>query len=290
MDHPLGSDHLDVPSLLRDHNLQPNKSLGQNFLIEPKYLQLVVEAGEINDQDTVLEIGSGVGNLTRLLASRAGQVVAVEIDQNLIPILIETTSGYGNILVKQGDILDFKINELISKQPFKVIANIPYYIASKIIRYLMTGSLKPIRLILTVQKEVADRICAQSGKYNLLALSVQVFGEPSIVSHIPAGSFYPVPKVDSAIVRIDTYSEPRISSVYLDTYFYLARAGFSQKRKNLRNSLSAGTTMDKETAEDLLNSAGIDITRRAETLSIDEWRKLTLDYQEKVIGKDTQGN
>jgi 16S rRNA (adenine1518-N6/adenine1519-N6)-dimethyltransferase len=279
MDHPLGPDRIDVPGLLKKHGLKPDKSLGQNFLIDPHYLNLVADYGASNNQDTVLEIGAGIGNLTRLLGSRFREVVAVEIDANLIPILRETTREFSNIQVVQGDILEFEISKLITSPPFQVIANIPYYITSKIIRYLMTGSTKPQNMILTIQKEVAERICSLSGKHSLLSLSVQVFGRPSIESKIPAGAFYPVPKVESAIVKIDMFSSPLIPAEYLESFFKIARAGFSQKRKNLRNSLSSGTGMDKKSCEQLLNNTGINFQRRAETLSIEEWKNVTLEYQ-----------
>lgn len=279
MDHPLGPDRIDVPGLFKKHGLKPDKSLGQNFLIDPHYLNLVADYGASNNQDTVLEIGAGIGNLTRLLGSRFRKVVAVEIDANLIPILRETTREFSNIQVVQGDILEFEISKLITSPPFQVIANIPYYITSKIIRYLMTGSTKPQNMILTIQKEVAERICSLSGKHSLLSLSVQVFGRPSIESKIPAGAFYPVPKVESAIVKIDMFSSPLIPAEYLESFFKIARAGFSQKRKNLRNSLSSGTGMDKKSCEQLLNNTGINFQRRAETLSIEEWKNVTLEYQ-----------
>lgn len=286
MDHPLGSEWIDVQGLIKKHGLQPKKNLGQNFLIDPQYLNQVTEAGEIVDQDTVLEIGAGIGNLTRLLGAKAGHVIAVEIDPNLIPILREVTKEYSNIKVIHGDILALDISDIITSLPFQVIANIPYYITSKIIRYLMTGSVKPQRIILTIQNEVAERICVLSGKQSLLSLGVQVFGRPSIESKIPAGAFFPVPKVDSAVVRIDMFPSPLIPAEYLETFFYLARAGFSQKRKNLRNSLSAGTILDKNSCEQLLQTAGIDIQRRAETLSIEEWKKLTLEYRGKVFHQE----
>ncbi|MBK5109595.1 MAG: ribosomal RNA small subunit methyltransferase A, partial [Anaerolineales bacterium] len=245
MDHPLDSERLDIPRLIKEYGLKPDKGLGQNFLIDPHYLSSVADAGEISDQDTVLEIGAGIGNLTRFLVTRAKRVVAVEIDADLIPVLIEVTRKYSNIEIIQGDILGFEIEELIASPTFLVIANIPYYITSKIIRHLMTSKMKPQRVILTIQKEVADRICTPDGKSSLLSLSVRVFGDPSIVTKIPAGAFYPAPKVDSAIVRIDMLSSPMIPARHLETFFYLAKAGFSQKRKNLRNSLSAGIGLDK---------------------------------------------
>jgi 16S rRNA (adenine1518-N6/adenine1519-N6)-dimethyltransferase len=278
MDHPLDPGKLDIPGLIKRHGLTPNKNLGQNFLIDHHYLSRVIQAAEINNKDNVLEIGAGVGNLTRLLAASANQVTAVEIDSQLINILRETTSGFSNIQVVHGDILSFEITQLISSVPFLVVANIPYYITSKIVRYLMSGSIKPQRIVLTIQMEVAERICAISGKHSLLSLSVQVFGNPSLKSRVPAGAFFPTPKVDSAIVRIDLYSNPLIHVDHLDIFFYLARAGFSQKRKNLRNSLTSGTNLDKASIEILLYRAGIQQTRRAESLSIEEWKKVVAEY------------
>ena len=278
MDHPLSHPQLDIPGLLKQHGLEPNKSLGQNFLIDPVYLTRVVEAGAISEEDTVLEIGAGVGNLTLLLGTKAKEVIAVEIDSALIPILSEIAGPYQNIKVIHGDILGYELVDLMPSSQYQVVANIPYYITSKLIRHLMTSESHPQRIILTIQKEVAERICAPSGKLSLLGLSVQVFGHPEIKSNIPAGAFYPPPKVDSAIVRIDMHPAPLIPEEHLDTFFNLAKAGFSQKRKNLRNSLSGGLNMEKKSIEELLGSVGIDHRRRAETLTIDEWKTVTLKY------------
>ena len=286
MDHPVDPGRLDVPKLLKDHDLKPNKRLGQNFLIDPHYLNLVADAGKVTQQDTVLEIGAGIGNLTRLLGAQARQVIAVEIDADLIPILVDTCKDYPSVKVIHGDILAFEVKDLVGTPTFQVIANIPYYITSKIIRHLMTGEAKPDRIILTVQKEVADRICAPPGKISLLSLSVLVFGKPSVLNKIPAGAFYPPPQVDSAIVKINMLPSPLIPIENLETFFLLARAGFSQKRKNLRNSLSAGLGLDKRSTEQLLQSVNIDFRRRAETLTIDEWKSVTTVYKNKYSPKN----
>jgi 16S rRNA (adenine1518-N6/adenine1519-N6)-dimethyltransferase len=155
-----------------------------------------------------------------------------------------------------------------------VAANIPYYITSALLRHLLEAPNPPSRLILTVQKEVADRICAQVGDLSLLALSVQVYSSPKIAAKIPAGAFYPAPKVDSAVVRIDLYPQPLIEPDKLDKYFRLIKAGFSQKRKTLRNAISAGMRWSKDETEKILADAGIDPQRRAQTLSLDEWKSL----------------
>ena len=278
VDNPLNLSQLDVPGLLKRHGLQPDKNLGQNFLIDPIYLKRVAEAGNIKQEDIVLEIGAGLGNLTRLLGVQAKEVLAVELDPDLIPILEGVTNTYPNIQIIQGDILKIDLVDLIPDTGYLVVANIPYYITSNLIRHLMTAKKRPARIVLTIQREVAERICAQHGKLSLLGLSVQVFGFPEIVSKVPASAFYPPPKVDSAIVRIELYPSPRIPEILLNTFFQLARAGFSQKRKTLRNSLSAGLQQKKITIENLLGDAGIDAMRRAETLSLDEWKSLTILY------------
>ncbi|MFL7890644.1 MAG: rRNA adenine dimethyltransferase family protein, partial [Anaerolineales bacterium] len=178
MDHPLNSSDLNIPKLLKQVGHHPNKRLGQNFLIDPRYLKRVADAGEIIDQDQVLEIGAGVGNLTVLLARKAKQVIAVEIDSSLIPILNQVVKTYPNITIVQGDILELDLLELVGATSYHVVANIPYYITSKLIRKLMTSSAYPQNVILTIQNEVADRICARTGKLSLLGLSVQIFGHP----------------------------------------------------------------------------------------------------------------
>jgi len=278
MDTPLNLPPLNTPSLLRRFNLKPRKSLGQNFLVDEVALQKVIKAAEIGKHDLVLEIGPGLGNLTRYLAINAKEVIAVELDSNLIPILHEVLDEHENVEIIKADILELELNQVIHQQDYYVIANIPYYITSAIIRQLMEADNKPKRIVLTIQQEVARRILAKPGKLSLLALSVQVFGYPSIAARIPAGAFYPQPKVDSAVIRVDTYHEPLIPQEQLSTFFILAKAGFSQKRKTLRNSLSGGLALSKEQCELMLQEANIDPQRRAQTLSLDEWKLLTETY------------
>ncbi len=273
---------LNVPELLRQYGLRPDKSLGQNFLVDPAALARVVEAAQVGPDQAVLEIGPGLGSLTRLLAVQARRVVAVELDSQLIPVLENVLAPFSNVQVVQGDILAVDLNRLmlsspeaLSPPPYLVVANIPYYITSAVIRRLLEAPRQPERAVLTVQSEVAERLCASPGDLSLLALSVQVYGEPRLVGRIPASSFYPAPQVDSAIVRIDLYPQPVIPVDHLKTFFRLAKAGFSQKRKNLRNSISAGMGWSQEQAAERLQAAGIDPRRRAETLTLEEWRALT---------------
>jgi 16S rRNA (adenine1518-N6/adenine1519-N6)-dimethyltransferase len=254
--------------------------LGQNFLTDSGVLKKIVQAAELTPQDRVLEIGAGLGSLTCILAASSAHVVAVEIDKKLVPILKEVTASQPNIQVVQGDMLELDPAVLMAGSEYVVVANIPYYITSALIRHLLAGPCKPARMVLTMQKEVAARICAQPGDYSLLALSVQVFGEPKVVLNIPAGAFFPSPKVDSATLRIDLFSEPLIPTVNLDCFFQLARIGFSQKRKTMRNTLAAGLHWNGNEAAELLSAAGIDANRRAQTLEIPEWRTLVLEYMD----------
>lgn len=274
----------DVPALLRRYNLRPDKGLGQNFLVDDSALREITMIAGTTPDDTVLEIGPGMGSLTRYLASSSKRVVAVELDERFTPILNEVLLPYSNVHLVEGDILALNPADLISRGDYLVVANIPYYITTALIRHLLEASHPPKRIILTVQEEVGLRICAHPGKMSLLSLSVQVYGEPQISARIPAGSFYPVPKVDSAVIRIDLFSVPRIPSADLDLFFRLAKAGFSQKRKTLRNALSAGMRWETGEASDILISAGIDPQRRAETLSLQEWGGLV-----SVLTGSTQG-
>ncbi len=273
----------DVRELLDRYGLRPRKGLGQNFLVDEAALIQVVTVADISEDDVVLEVGPGLGGLTRHLAGQARTVVAVELDDRFMKPLTEILSPYPNVRLVQGDILDLDPAGLVASDAYLVVANIPYYITSALIRHLLDAPVRPRRLVLTVQREVAQRICAEPGQLSLLALSVQVFGEPQVRARLPARAFYPSPKVDSSVVRVDIYAEPVIPQASLKDFFRLARAGFSQKRKNLRNALSGGLSLSKDAVVELLEAAGIDPRRRAQTLSLAEWRTLT----EVFAGKET---
>jgi 16S rRNA (adenine1518-N6/adenine1519-N6)-dimethyltransferase len=269
---------LNAPALLREHGLHANKGLGQNFLDDPSALESIIRAASIQPQDTVLEIGPGLGSLTRYLALSAREVTAVELDDDLIPILQTVLAPYPNVRVIAGDILKLSPSILAQSDDYLVVANVPYYITSAIFRHLLAKPPRPRRMVLTIQKEVAERICARPGDMSLLSLSVQVYGEPRIEAVLPAKNFFPAPLVDSAIIRVDMYPQPRIAAELLDAFFHVIKAGFSQKRKTLRNALSAGLRLSPGDAGQLLEGAGIDPMRRAETLSIEEWSVLTAHY------------
>ncbi len=269
---------LNVPQLLRRYGLRPDRRLGQNFLVSPGGLARVVEAADLAPDDAVLEIGPGVGSLTVLLAERARRVVAVELDERLRPALEAVLRPYPQVTLVFGDILKQDIAALMGRGAYKVVANIPYYITSAVIRHLLAARTRPERLVLTVQREVAERITAQPPHMSLLALSVQVFGEARLAARLPAGAFYPRPQVDSAVVRVDVTS-PRVPEAQLDAFFRLAKAGFAQRRKTLRNALAAGLGWPTAQALALLEAAAIDPRRRAETLSLGEWATLTAAYE-----------
>jgi len=265
---------LHVPDLLRRHNMSPQKSLGQNFLADHNALLKVVRDADVSQDDNVLEIGAGVGNLTRLLAVQAKQVTAVEIDKGLFPILEEVTRPFDNIRLVKGDILELSLESLFNEDGYLVVANIPYYITSVVIRHLLEVQVRPARIVLTIQREVAERIVNKDKKMSLLSLSVQVYGDARIGSHIPASCFYPEPNVDSTVLIIDVYPQPKLSAEGIKTLFNLAHAAFNQKRKMLRGSLSPLLGKNKQAAAALLEKAGIDSRQRPEVLSLDDWIRL----------------
>ncbi len=267
-----------ISTILKKHNLVPDKSLGQNFLTDPAILEKITGIAGVTDKDTVLEIGAGLGHLTAQLANSAEQVVAVELDERFIPVLEENLVEYENIKIIQGDILSLKIQDLVQENDYLVVANIPYYITSRIIRNLLESELKPNRIILTIQHEVAQRVCAKTGKMSLLSLSVLMYGEPSLEMRIPAGAFFPAPKVDSAVVLLNLHSEPLLAGKLRVKFFKIIKAGFLHKRKTLRNSLSKGLAWAPLEVEKMLQEASIDPQRRAETLSMSEWLELTRYY------------
>lgn len=275
---------MDLRTTLKQFNFTPRKSLGQNFLFDPALLDRIVAAAEVTPTDTVLEIGPGAGSLTRHLAEVAARVIAVELDDRLIPILHHTLEAFPNVTLIHGDILKVNLQSLVettrdtrsvvSTAGYKVVANIPYHLTSAIIRYLLTGQVKPSSIVLTVQREVAGRICAAPPEMSLLAVGVQFYGRPRLVGGIPAGAFYPKPKVDSAIVRIELFDQPALPDSEADRFFKIVKAGFGQKRKQLRNALSAGLRLKGMEVDERLRAAGMDPARRAETLTIKEWLKL----------------
>jgi 16S rRNA (adenine1518-N6/adenine1519-N6)-dimethyltransferase len=268
-----------ISVLLKKYSLHPDKSLGQNFLTDPVIINNIVTIAGITNQDAVLEIGAGLGHLTFQLAQKAGSVTAVELDKRLIDPLQEILKDFPNTRIIQGDILQLSVKDLVPAKNFLVVANIPYYITSQIIRNLLENRPKPQRIILTIQREVAQRICASAGKLSVLALSVLIYGSPTIELTIPAGAFFPVPKVDSAVVLIKPYQAPLLPDPQRKIYFKLIKAGFQHKRKTIRNSFIRTLGWHPDQVLKLLQETGIDPKRRAETLSLEEWLTLTRSYE-----------
>lgn len=260
--------------LLRFHAIQPKKSLGQNFLHDPNALEKIVQIAALPPGAEVLEIGPGTGNLTRVLAQHAARVVAVEADDRLLPLLRAQFATTPTVELVHADILALDLMALFGARPFYVVANLPYYITSAILRRLLEGRPRPARIVITVQREVADRLVAAPGDMSLLAVSVQFYGRPQIALRLNPAAFWPRPEVDSAVVRIDVYAQPPVDVADEATFFRVVRAGFGQKRKQLRNALGGGLRIDKPAADALLAQAGIAPHRRAETLTLAEWAAL----------------
>ena len=267
-------------SLLRQFDIKPKKSLGQNFLVDERAAVRILAAAELSADEVVLEIGAGLGALTRHLAEATARVVAVELDQRLMPVLEHTLAAYSNVQLVHGDILKLDPASLMPPV-YKVVANIPYYITSALLRHLLEADVSPTLMVLTVQEQVARRIVAAPGDMSLLALGVQFYGRPRIVARLKPGAFFPRPRVNSAVVQIDLRpgARPALDVADVDFFFRLAKAGFSQRRKQLRNSLAGGLRQPQVEVDAALAQAEIDPRRRAETLSLDEWAALTRVFQ-----------
>ncbi|NWF69808.1 MAG: 16S rRNA (adenine(1518)-N(6)/adenine(1519)-N(6))-dimethyltransferase RsmA [Chloroflexi bacterium] len=265
--------------LLEHYEIVPKKSLGQNFLHDPNALEKIATIAEIMPQDTVLEIGPGTGALTEVLAQRARHVIAVEVDTRLQPLLEARLGVYDNVVLMFADILETDVLKLVGSKPFSVVANLPYYITSAILRHLLENYRRPQKLVLTVQEEVAQRLVARPDDMSLLTVSVQFYGKARIAMKLNPAVFWPRPDVDSAVVVIETYDRPSINVPSSEAFFKVVRAGFSQKRKQLKNALGSGLGLSHEAAAGLLERAGIDPRRRAETVTLEEWAALT-----RVVG------
>jgi 16S rRNA (adenine1518-N6/adenine1519-N6)-dimethyltransferase len=259
--------------LLRRYRLTAKKHLGQHFLVDPNVLDRILDAADLSSADTVLEVGPGLGLLTQALARRCGRVVAIEVDRRLIAVLGETLAGLTNVEIVPADVLTVDPAAL-ADGPYLVVANLPYYITSPVLRHFLEAARQPDRLVVMVQKEVADRIVAKPGALSVLAISVQVYGTPRIVTVVPPSAFLPPPEVASAVLRIDVHPTPLVAPDEREWFFKVVNAGFSHPRKQLHNALAQALWFEPGGAMAALEAAGIDPMRRAQTLSIDEWRRL----------------
>jgi 16S rRNA (adenine1518-N6/adenine1519-N6)-dimethyltransferase len=275
---PFSGDLTDIGTLKRllaRHGIAPNKGLGQHLLTSRRALNAVVAAAELTPNDAVLEVGAGPGVLTCELAQFARRVVAVELDRAVLPVLRETTAGLANVEIIPRNLLEVDPAEVFGAEPYKLVANLPYYITSLILRYLLESANAPRVLVVMVQREVAERLVAGPGEMSLLALSVQFYGTPRIVTYVPATAFYPPPKVDSAVVRVDLHPAPLLDAAASEMFFELIHAGFAEKRKQVHNTLVRHIDAPRATIDRWLAEGDIDPMRRAQTLSLEEWLRLT---------------
>jgi 16S rRNA (adenine1518-N6/adenine1519-N6)-dimethyltransferase len=265
---------------------RPKRRFGQHFLTDPHILERIVGLAEVGPADTVVEVGPGRGSLTDVLARRARRVVAVEVDRDLIEGLRDRFDATPNVSIVEGDVLSLPPDELLRRAgatpPYVVVANLPYNVASAVLRHFLESRIPPTRMTVMVQREVADAIVARPGAMSLLSVAVQMYGDARTVLKVPPGAFQPPPRVQSAVVRIDVLPRPRVD-VPLDEFFMLVRAGFATPRKQLRNGLSIALHIAPVEAERVLRVAGVDPARRPQTLSIDEWAALTRAWRARDV-------
>ena len=277
---PAAHDELDLTNihelrnLLYAHHMRPNKAFGQNFLVDRAILQRIIEAAEIEPNDQVLEVGAGTGVLTRELAKHARRVVAVELERDMLALLTKTTGEFRNVELLARNLLYLDPQEVFEQEPYKLVANLPYYITAPTFRHFLESGNAPRLLVVMVQYEVAQRIVAGPGDLSLLGVSIQFYGQPKIIAHVPARAFYPAPKVDSAILRVDLRKQVPLTPEQRDSFFRLVQAGFAERRKQLHNSLTHHLHQKNEEVRASLMAANIDPSRRAETLSIEDWLRL----------------
>ena len=283
MDKPIIASPQVTQHILNRFKLRADKKLGQNFLIDENVVRQIVEAAELSEADTVLEVGPGIGTLTQGLAESKAKVVAVELDTRLLPVLATTLNGYDNVRVVHGDILKVNIMEEVGAPSFKVCANLPYYITTPIIFALLEKRLPMERLVAMVQKEVAERMAAQPGgkEYGALSVAIQYYTEPKIAFIVPPTSFIPAPAVDSAVIVCKRREKPPVEVCDEGLFFRVVKAAFSLRRKMLSNSLKNMGIKSEQVAK-WLELAGVDGKRRAETLSLEDFAKLTNSFNEAV--------
>lgn len=275
----------ETKTLLKQAGLRARKGLGQHFLVDGTFIKYMISAAELEQNDIVIEVGPGLGVLTRALAEQNVHVLAVEKDEQLAGLLKTNFQPCQNVTIINRDILTVDLPEILGFNRnsgnralrYKVVANLPYYITSPVLRFFLEAPHKPDNMVVMVQKEVARQITAKPGDMSLLSVGIQVYGDPRIIKYVPARSFYPQPEVDSAILRISVFAKPLVD-VDINSFFTLVRAGFSAARKQIVNPLSHGLEMSKPDTLSMLLRAGIDPQRRAETLSIEEWGKLWHEY------------
>ncbi len=265
-------------NIVRRHNIKAQKKFGQNFLTDDNVLDEIVEAAGVGSSDHVIEIGPGLGTLTKRLAEKAGHVTAIEIDRQMIPVLDEVLSEYENTRVICADVLKTDMQEIAGMYPdenVKVVANLPYYITTPIVTGLLESGVRYKSITVMVQTEVAERMQTGPGskEYGALSLAVQYYSQPRIIVDVPPESFYPMPGVDSSVIRLDLYEEPPFRVKDPDRMFRIIKASFMQRRKTLSNALqnNPDTHIPREKTEEILGSLGLDLKIRGEALTLEQF-------------------
>ena len=275
------SSHSATMDLVKRHGFKFTKSLGQNFLIDDNIVDKIVAGAGIGPSDKIIEVGPGIGTLTREMASRAGALMAVEIDKNLIPILADTLGDFENVKIVNEDIIKADIRGLIDENlsggPVKLVANLPYYITTPIIMRLLEEDINVTDIVVMVQKEVAERMNAQPGgkDFGALSVAVQFYCDTEIVAKVPRHLFVPQPNVDSIVIALRVRPERKYRVDSEDLFFKVVKAAFGQRRKTLLNSIASMGNLSKDMVKEALEEAGIDPKRRGETLSLDEFANLS---------------
>ncbi len=268
-----------LKNILRKYNLKPNFTYGQNFLVDEIVMQDIVDSAEVTSKDAVLEIGPGLGTLTRLLCERAGMVLAIEKDPKFFPILHSIKKDFRkNLRFEIADALQYNFQAFFLEhdyKSYKVVANIPYYITGKILQMLMTAKHKPESITVLTQKEVAQNLVAKAGNLSIMAISVQLYGSPKIIQIVPARSFYPAPKVDSAVIKIEVYKKPKFELEDEKKFFKILKACFAGKRKQIHNTLASNLDMPKEQVAQILETLKISPSARPQELTIEKWAELS---------------
>ena len=271
-----------IKGLLAKYEARPSKGLGQNFLIDQNVLDKIIQAADIKSNNVILEVGPGLGTLTQELAKKAKKVIAIEKDKTMVEVLKETLEDFKNVQVINGDILKSDTRPYTQK-PYKIVANIPYYLTSPLIRKFLEEKNPPEEIILMLQKEVAKRICSKPPQMSLLAVSVQFYAEAKIISYVSKNCFWPSPKVDSAIIKIKPQAGSGGGQVGTDLFFKVVKAGFIQPRKQLVNNLttlksSNGVELTKEQVFVWLLKNNIKPSQRSETLNVSDWINLAKSF------------
>ncbi len=274
-----------LPHLLKKYGIRPKKGLGQSFLVDVLQIRKIIQSAEIEKNDTVLEVGPGPGTLTYSLLHLARRVIAIEKDKKLADFLKTEFSNYKNLEVISGDILTINFEKLeLKPRGYKIVSNLPFYLTNYFLRKMLEEKIKPSEMTLVIQKEVAERIIAKGNKESILSLSVKMYGEAKLVDIISPEAFYPPPDVSTAIIKIKLLKKPRLGVGERELFFRLIKAGFSAKRRQLKNSLAGGLGIDAKETENVLSKAKIDTRVRAEDLRFDDWVRIMKNINRKALG------